>query len=63
MAQMAREAAKQKMVAAARAIAQIVADELGITAGIDCFTSGNIGACAETAVTLLSTFVGGLPAR
>jgi hypothetical protein len=38
-------------------------DELGITAGLDCFTKGDLGACAETAVNVLMSSIGGLAAK
>jgi len=41
-------------------LVKIAADELGITAGLNCFTKGDIGACAETALNVASMFVGGL---
>ncbi|MFI6503919.1 RHS repeat-associated core domain-containing protein [Nonomuraea typhae] len=45
---------------ALRGIAKIAADELGITAGIDCFTKGDLGACGETALNVLASLAGGL---
>jgi hypothetical protein len=44
-------------------LGKIAMDELGITAGIDCFTKGDIGACAETALTLISSVVGGVAGK
>lgn len=41
-------------------MAKIAADELGITAGIQCFTTGNLGACGETALNVLASLAGGL---
>ncbi|GAA3203976.1 hypothetical protein ACFO1B_42655 [Dactylosporangium siamense] len=35
-------------------------DELGITAAWDCFTKGDIGGCVETALTVATSFFGGL---
>lgn len=58
-----REAQKQKLIQAAKALMKIAADELGITAALDCFSSGNLGACAETAVNVISTFAGGLAGK
>lgn len=54
---------KKRMVEAAKKLGKIVMDELGITAGLDCFTKGDIGACAETAVTVLTSAVGGLAGK
>ncbi|MEU0520811.1 RHS repeat-associated core domain-containing protein, partial [Streptosporangium sp. NPDC006007] len=48
------------LVAAVTALAKIAADELGITAGIQCFTTGNLGACGETALNVLASLAGGL---
>ncbi|SEU27341.1 RHS repeat-associated core domain-containing protein [Nonomuraea wenchangensis] len=45
------------------AIAKIAADELGITAGIKCFTSGDLGACGETALNILGSLAGGLAGK
>ncbi|WDZ93555.1 RHS repeat-associated core domain-containing protein [Nocardiopsis sp. HUAS JQ3] len=58
-----KEEAKQKLIKAATGLAQLVADELGITAGLECFTTGDLGACGETAVNIALMFVGGLPAK
>jgi guanyl-specific ribonuclease Sa len=41
----------------------LVADELGITAGLECFTTGDLGACGETALNVASMFVGGLAGK
>lgn len=54
---------KKRLVETAKMLGQIAMDELGITAGLDCFTKGDIGACAETAVTVLSSTVGGMVAK
>ncbi|XKK38614.1 HINT domain-containing protein [Nocardiopsis sp. ARC36] len=32
---------------------------MGITAGLECFTTGDLGACSETALNVASMFVGG----
>ncbi|MFI6291209.1 RHS repeat-associated core domain-containing protein [Nonomuraea sp. NPDC050790] len=45
------------------AIAKIAADELGITAGIKCFTTGNLAACGETALNILGSLAGGLAGK
>ncbi|WP_394329348.1 RHS repeat-associated core domain-containing protein [Nocardiopsis sp. CNR-923] len=55
--------ARQKLIEAATGLAQLVADELGITAGLECFTTGDLGACGETALNVALMFVGGLPAK
>ncbi|WP_344748995.1 polymorphic toxin-type HINT domain-containing protein [Streptosporangium vulgare] len=51
------------MLEAVLALAKIAADELGITAGIKCFTSGNLGACGETALNILGSLAGGLAGK
>jgi RHS repeat-associated protein len=62
-ARAAREAQKQRLIRAAKALVKIAADELGITAGLDCLTKGNLGACAETAVNVISSFAGGVAGK
>ncbi|WP_017588727.1 RHS repeat-associated core domain-containing protein [Nocardiopsis ganjiahuensis] len=62
-AQREKEEAQRKLVAAATGLAKLVADELGITAGLECFTTGDLGACGETALNVAMMFVGGLPAK
>jgi len=62
-ARAAQEAQKQKLIAAAKALLKIAADELGITAAMDCLTGGNLGACAETALNVVSSFAGGLAGK
>ncbi|THA25095.1 hypothetical protein E4198_10455 [Streptomyces sp. RKND-216] len=53
-------AAKQQAIAAAKELAAVVADELGITAALDCFTTGSLGSCGETAVNIATSFAGGV---
>ncbi|WP_150244127.1 RHS repeat-associated core domain-containing protein [Nocardiopsis quinghaiensis] len=62
-AQREKEEAKQKLIAAAAGLAKLVADELGITAGLECFTTGDLGACGETALNVATMFVGGLAGK
>ncbi|MFF4181390.1 hypothetical protein [Streptomyces sp. NPDC001750] len=38
-------------------------DELGITAALDCFSSGDLGACGETALNVAGSFAGGLAGK
>ncbi|MFC4045166.1 polymorphic toxin-type HINT domain-containing protein [Dactylosporangium siamense] len=59
-AEAAAEAAKQRLIAVAKELGQIALDELGITAAWDCFTKGDIGGCVETALTVATSFFGGL---
>ncbi|MEV4708509.1 RHS repeat-associated core domain-containing protein [Actinoplanes sp. NPDC049316] len=51
--------AKAKILNAAKALGKILADELGITDALDCFTKGDMGGCINTAVNVLSSVVGG----
>ncbi|MFF4198307.1 polymorphic toxin-type HINT domain-containing protein [Nonomuraea sp. NPDC001831] len=54
------EAEKQKIIQTVVALAKIAADEVGLTAGIDCFTTGDLAACGETAVNVLTSVAGGV---
>ncbi|MFG1610653.1 RHS repeat-associated core domain-containing protein [Actinoplanes sp. NPDC049265] len=51
--------AKQKILDAAIALGKILADELGITDALNCFTKGDLGGCVNTAINVLSSVVGG----
>ncbi|MET9246178.1 DUF5615 family PIN-like protein [Nonomuraea sp. NPDC003709] len=51
------------LIDAVLGIAKIAADELGITAGIKCFTTGDLGACGETALNILGSLAGGLAGK
>ncbi|GAA2521109.1 RHS repeat-associated core domain-containing protein [Winogradskya humida] len=42
-----------------RELIKFVADELGITDAIDCFTKGDIGGCVSTLMNIVSMVVGG----
>ncbi|MGW0864494.1 RHS repeat-associated core domain-containing protein [Streptomyces koelreuteriae] len=55
------DAAKQRTVAVAKELATIVADELGITDALDCFTTGALGSCGATALNVVSSLVAGGP--
>ncbi|OKJ02807.1 hypothetical protein AMK18_11460 [Streptomyces sp. CB01249] len=59
-AQTDADIAKQRAIAAAKELAKIAADELGITDALDCFTTGALGACGATAVNIISSAVGGI---
>ncbi|MFF3642186.1 RHS repeat-associated core domain-containing protein [Streptomyces sp. NPDC002564] len=52
--------AKDTAISAAKELAGILADELGITDALDCFTTGNIGACGATMVNVASSLAGGV---
>jgi RHS repeat-associated protein len=62
-AQEAADAAKQKVVETAKALGKIAMDELGITAALDCFTTGDLGSCLETGLNIAASFVGGLAGK
>ncbi|MFE6978877.1 polymorphic toxin-type HINT domain-containing protein [Streptomyces sp. NPDC057682] len=48
-----------KALEAAKELAKILADELGITDALDCITKGDMGACTETLVNILLSLIGG----
>ncbi|MFE9814948.1 polymorphic toxin-type HINT domain-containing protein [Streptomyces sp. NPDC005773] len=48
-----------KAIDAAKELAKILADELGITDALDCITKGDMGACTETLINVLLSLVGG----
>lgn len=54
------DGAKQRLADIAKELAQIAMDELGITDALDCFTTGNLGACGATALNIATSFAGGL---
>ncbi|MDQ1008625.1 tetratricopeptide (TPR) repeat protein [Streptomyces sp. V4I23] len=58
-AQAAEKADQDKAVQAAKELAKILADELGITDALDCVTKGDMGACTETLINVLLSLVGG----
>ncbi|MFI6596630.1 polymorphic toxin-type HINT domain-containing protein [Nonomuraea sp. NPDC050536] len=49
---------KRRLASAIGSLLKIAADELGITAGVDCFTKGDLAACGETALNVMLTFSG-----
>ncbi|WP_240634371.1 MULTISPECIES: hypothetical protein [Streptomyces] len=55
------EAAKQRAIAIAKELGKIIADELGITDALDCFTTGSLGACGATAANVVTSLIGGGP--
>lgn len=57
------EKEKQKAVEAAKKLAAILAEELGITDAVKCFTEGNAASCGETAINIVTSLIGGLPAK
>jgi hypothetical protein len=59
----AKEEAKRIIKKVIKDLAKIVADELGITDALNCFTDGDVGACVSTGVTVLSSFAGGVAGK
>ncbi|MFF5894969.1 polymorphic toxin-type HINT domain-containing protein [Streptomyces argenteolus] len=58
-AQKAEKDSSDKAVEAAKELAKILAEELGITDALDCITKGDMGACTETLINVLLSLVGG----
>ncbi|WP_405612952.1 Hint domain-containing protein [Streptomyces sp. NBC_01508] len=58
-AQAAEKSNGDKAKEAAKELAKILADELGITDALDCITKGDMGACTETLINVLLSVVGG----
>ncbi|MCF6523101.1 HNH endonuclease [Streptomyces sp. JJ36] len=56
-------AAKQRTKQAAKELVDIAKDVLGIDAAMDCFSSGDLAACGETALNVAGSFVGGLAGK
>ncbi|MFC0623766.1 polymorphic toxin-type HINT domain-containing protein [Kribbella deserti] len=55
--------AKERVKRVVKDLVKIVADELGITDALNCFTNGDVGACASTGVTILTSFAGGIAGK
>ncbi|MGX5184897.1 polymorphic toxin-type HINT domain-containing protein [Streptomyces avermitilis] len=55
------DAAKQRAIAIAKELGKIIADELGITDALDCFTTGSLGACGATVANVVTSLIGGGP--
>ncbi|MFP1629227.1 polymorphic toxin-type HINT domain-containing protein [Streptomyces sp. 5K101] len=58
-ARAAEKADQDKAIQAAKELAKILADELGITDALDCITKGDMGACTETLINVLLSLIGG----
>ncbi|WP_418958852.1 polymorphic toxin-type HINT domain-containing protein [Streptomyces tritici] len=58
-AQKAEKDAGDKAKEAAKELAKILAEELGITDALDCITKGDMGACTDTLINVLTSLVGG----
>ncbi|MFF3726242.1 polymorphic toxin-type HINT domain-containing protein [Streptomyces erythrochromogenes] len=55
--------AKNKVKNAVKQITKILMDELGVTAALDCFSSGDLGSCGETALNIAGSFAGGIAGK
>ncbi|MFF8445998.1 polymorphic toxin-type HINT domain-containing protein [Streptomyces californicus] len=62
-AQGQHSAVKKRIASAAKTLTKIAMDELGVTAALDCFSSGDLGSCGETALNIAGSFVGGLAGK
>lgn len=60
-AQAKADAAKARAIGIAKELGKIIADELGITDALDCFTTGALGACGSTVLNVVSSVVSGGP--
>ena len=58
-AQAEQKSNTDKAKEAAKELAKILADELGITDALDCITKGDMGACTETLINVLLSLIGG----
>ncbi|MFD9225167.1 polymorphic toxin-type HINT domain-containing protein [Streptomyces sp. NPDC060064] len=58
-AQTAEKSDQDKAIEAAKELAKILAEELGITDALDCITKGDMGACTETLINVLLSLIGG----
>jgi len=58
-AELTKREAEQRITNAATELGSIAAEELGITAALDCFRGGEAGACVETALNVLTSSLGG----
>ncbi|MFC9427517.1 polymorphic toxin-type HINT domain-containing protein [Streptomyces sp. NPDC056987] len=57
------EKEKKRAVEAAKKLGAILADELGITDAVKCFTEGDPSSCSETAINVVMALLGSLPAK
>ncbi len=62
-AQVQHSSVKKRIASAAKALTKIAMDELGINAALDCFSSGDLGSCGETALNIAGSFAGGLAGK
>ncbi|MGI5157296.1 DNRLRE domain-containing protein [Microbispora sp. CA-102843] len=59
----AQDDAWDAIVGIIKELGKIAADELGITDGLNCVLKGDISACSNTALNLLSSLVGGIAGK
>ncbi|MDT7572099.1 MAG: hypothetical protein QOE05_2273, partial [Actinomycetota bacterium] len=57
------EGAKEKIKNVVGTLLKIAADELGITAAVNCFTQGDLGACGEVALNIVMSLAGGIAGK
>ncbi|MEU3616824.1 polymorphic toxin-type HINT domain-containing protein [Streptomyces sp. NPDC006872] len=62
-AQSQQSSAKRRIQSAGKALIKIAMDELGVDAGLDCISSGDVGACGETLLNIAGSFAGGLAGK
>ncbi|MFC7806710.1 RHS repeat-associated core domain-containing protein [Streptomyces olivaceus] len=55
--------ARQSVKHTATVIIKIVKDLVGVDAALDCFSSGDIGACGETLLNVAGSFAGGIAGK
>jgi hypothetical protein len=54
---------KKRAIEAAKKLAAILAEEFGITDAVKCFTEGDPSSCTETAINVVMSLIGSLPAK
>jgi RHS repeat-associated protein len=55
--------AKERIKRVIKDLVKIVADELGITDALNCFTEGDLSSCVATGITVIGSFVGGMAGK
>lgn len=58
-----KDDAQNRLKDSVGSVLKILADELGITAAVNCFTQGDMGACGEVAVNIVTSLVGGIAGK
>ena len=62
-AQARQNTARQTVKQTAKALIKIVRDIIGVDAALDCFSTGDLGACGETLLNVAGSFAGGLAGK